>query len=111
MIGQGKLVAYGTPSQVRALYGPTLAEAKFSGDTSGLDAALGIFPHLSLQPHGVGAVTARFSADQDLERVAATIRVRLTDTGSPATLEELNLRKPNLDDIFIHYTSAKKAQQ
>ncbi len=111
MINHGRLVAYGTPAQVTALYGPTLAEAKFTGDTSTLEATLKVFPHLSLQRHGGGAVTARFGAEQSLERVTAAIRTRLAETGSPAVLEGLSLRKPNLDDVFVHYSIARETQE
>ena len=111
MINHGKMVAHGPPSRVTAFYGPTIAEAKLSGDTSGLDTVLGIFPHLSLQMHGGNAVTARFGAEQDLEGVATLVRTRLANTGSSATLEGLNLRKPNLDDVFVHYVTAKEAQK
>ncbi len=99
IIDKGKIVAEGTPRELKSQIGQPTVEARpvDAADCAGVASAFGRFGELVPSPDGVVAVRLR-SADIGLADL-----VRVLDAES-LKIENLQLHQPSLDDVFLAKT-------
>jgi oleandomycin transport system ATP-binding protein len=100
VIDQGRLIAHGTPAELKRLVGGQHLDLR-PLDPSSLDAAAAILTDVAGQPAESptrGALTVPVDDDAALTAVVARL-----DTARIA-VAELSLRLPNLDDVFFTLT-------
>ncbi|MGH2353365.1 MAG: ATP-binding cassette domain-containing protein [Chloroflexota bacterium] len=108
VIDHGRVIADGTPDQLKSLIG---------GDR--IDVVLHSVDELSTAAAIVGRVAgAEAEVDRDTRRVSAPVRDRVAAlTGVARTLddagltaEDIALRRPTLDEVFLHLTGHRTAE-
>ncbi|HXW34298.1 MAG TPA: ATP-binding cassette domain-containing protein [Acidimicrobiales bacterium] len=101
IIAKGKMVAEGTPTELKREVGEDLVVAKLSGASEDLAAAVRSVPGVDdvfLERDGL-VVTSRDGA-----AIMSPVAVALH--GSGAKVESLTLRTPTLDDVFVQLTGS-----
>ena len=102
IIDEGKIVAEGSPAELKRAIGSDVIIAKIDGETA--DAAL-----FCERIAGVSSVSVH--ADEltlsvaDGARLIGPVAIALDQYG--ANVQELILRTPTLDDVFLHYSGAR----
>ena len=102
IIDEGKIVAEGSPAELKRAIGSDVIIAKIDGETA--DAAL-----FCERVAGVSSVSVH--ADEltlsvaDGARLIGPVAIALDQYG--ANVQELILRTPTLDDVFLHYSGAR----
>ena len=102
IIDEGRIVAEGSPAELKRSIGSDVIIAKIGGDTA--DAAL-----FCEEIGGVSSVSVH--ADEltlsvaDGARLIGPVAIALDQYG--ADVQELILRTPTLDDVFLHYSGAR----
>ena len=101
IIARGRLVAEGTPEELKRSVGEDVIVAKLASVDDAVEAAVGAVPGVDKVVAGRGelVVHARDGA-------AAMSPVALALHGCGASVSSLTLRTPTLDDVFLQYTGA-----
>jgi ABC-2 type transport system ATP-binding protein len=105
IIDKGRIVAEGTPAQLKHAVGTDVIVVRVDGDAADVAAVVERVP-------GVQAVDARgpeliISTDSGPATVSP---VAVALAGCEATVSELTLRTPTLDDVFLDLTGARIEQ-
>ena len=102
IIDEGRIVAEGPPTELKRAIGSDVIIAKIDGDMA--DAA-----QVCERLDGVSSVSVHGDeltlSVADGARLIGPAAIALNDHG--ATVRELVLRTPTLDDVFLHYTGAR----
>ena len=102
IINQGRIVAEGTPAELKRSVGSDIIVARTDGQTSGAAGACGQVPGVeSVEVYG-NEIT--LSVDQG-SKVIGPVAIALDQSG--ALVEDIVLRTATLDDVFLHYTGAR----
>ena len=102
IINHGKLAAQGAPSELKRERGSDLIVARLEGEAAlAVEALAGIPSVTSIETHG-NEVTISVSNGAS---VISAVALRLNEEG--LTVEELTLRTPTLDDVFLHVTGVR----
>ncbi len=102
IINHGKLAAQGAPSDLKRDRGSDLILARVEGDAGVAAEALAGIPSVSLiETHG-NEVTISVSNGASL---ISAVALRLNEQG--LTVQELTLRTPTLDDVFLQVTGVR----
>ncbi len=102
IINQGRIVAEGSPAELKRSVGSDIIVARTDGQTSGAAEACE-------QVDGVESVEVyaneiTLSVDQG-SKVIGPVAIALDQSG--ASVEDIVLRTSTLDDVFLHYTGAR----
>jgi ABC-2 type transport system ATP-binding protein len=99
IINEGRIVAEGTPAELKRAIGTDVIIARVDGDASSVQLAVEQVP-------GVLHVEARgnelFVSTSDGPATVSGVAVALTQQG--AAVRDLTLRSPSLDDVFLEFT-------
>jgi ABC-2 type transport system ATP-binding protein len=102
IINHGKLAIQGAPSELKRERGSDLIVARLEGDAALAAEALAGIPSVSsIETHG-NEVTVSVGNGAS---VISAVALRLNEEG--LTVEELTLRTPSLDDVFLHVTGVR----
>ncbi len=102
IIDQGKIVAEGTPSELKQSIGSDVIIAKIDGDAA--EAARScdqVRDVANVESHGDELTVSV----KDGPKVIGPVAIALDQCG--VVVQELTLRTPTLDDVFLHYTGAR----
>jgi ABC-2 type transport system ATP-binding protein len=106
IIDHGKIVAEGTPTELKRSIGSDVIIARVDGDAAGL---CPIVQHLD----GVAAVEAHRDelkvTTDDGPATISPVAVALSNCGVP--IRDLTLRTPTLDDVFLELTGSRFARE
>ena len=102
IINRGRLVAEGTPAELKRSVGSDVIIAQLDGDPAAAVDAVERIPSVgAIEVHG-GELTIC------VENGAAFVsRVALALNDSGVAVRELTLRSPTLDDVFLHFTGGR----
>jgi ABC-2 type transport system ATP-binding protein len=99
IINHGKLVAEGTPAELKRAVGTDVIVARVEGDPAGVRSVLAAVPGIhSVEMHGQELVIAAENGSAAISPVAVAL------AGTDVTVRELTLRTPTLDDVFLDLT-------
>jgi ABC-2 type transport system ATP-binding protein len=99
VIDRGRIVAEGTPAELKRAVGTDLIIARVAGDAEAARPMLGAVPGvLSVEAHGHELVIATADGAGAISPVAVAL------ASSRVTVRELTLRTPTLDDVFLDLT-------
>ena len=102
IIDQGRLAIQGAPGELKRARGADLIVARLEGDASAAAAALSGIPSVSaIETHG-NEITISVSNGASL---ISAVALRLNETG--VDVQELTLRTPTLDDVYLQVTGAR----
>ena len=102
IIDQGRLAVQGAPSELKRARGVDLIVARVEGDTGAAVEALAGIPSVSaIETHG-NEITLSVSNGASL---VSAVALRLNETS--LTVQELTLRTPTLDDVYLQVTGAR----
>jgi ABC-2 type transport system ATP-binding protein len=100
VVDRGRVIATGTPAELKAGLGSTVLEIAMTGEGSALLAAEVLFP-LGVQPPVVEGSTVMVTVSDGARLLLEALRILdaedLTPTG-------VTLREPSLDDVFLALT-------
>ena len=99
IIDHGRIVAEGTPAELKRSVGADVIIARIDGDAASVSAVLEALPGVhSVEVHGQELVIATESGPAAVSPVAVAL------SGCDVTVRELTLRTPTLDDVFLDLT-------
>jgi ABC-2 type transport system ATP-binding protein len=99
IIDRGKIVAEGTPIELKRSVGTDVIVARVVGDTDAARPALHAIPGvLGVETHGNELVIAAANGAGAISPVAVAL------ASSKMTVRDLTLRTPTLDDVFLELT-------
>ena len=102
IIDHGRLAIQGAPQELKRARGADLIVARLEGDASeAAEALAGIPSVLAIDTHG-NEVTISVSNGASL---ISAVALRLNETG--LSVQELTLRTPTLDDVYLQVTGAR----
>lgn len=102
IIDHGRLAIQGAPVELKRARGADLIVARLEGDASEATEALAGIPSVSgIEAHG-NEVTISVSNGASL---ISAVALRLNETG--LSVQELTLRTPTLDDVYLQVTGAR----
>jgi ABC-2 type transport system ATP-binding protein len=102
IIDRGKIVAEGTPSDLKRAVGADVIVARLDGDPAGVvDAVCGIDGVQEVEVHGNELVITTNAGSATISPVA----VALANCEVP--VRDLTLRTPTLDDVFLEMTGSR----
>ena len=102
IIDQGKLAVEGAPNELKRARGSDLIVARLDGDASlAIESLSGIPSVLSLEAHGREITISVGNGASVISAVA----LRLNESG--LEVQELTLRTPTLDDVFLQVTGTR----
>ena len=102
IINHGKLAVQGAPSELKRERGSDLSVARLEGDAAlAVEALAGIPSVTAIETHG-NEVTVSVGNGAS---VISAVALRLNEEG--LAVEELTLRTPTLDDVFLHVTGVR----
>src|SRR3990170_2900114 len=102
IIDHGKLVAEGTPSDLKRAVGTDVIIARIDGDPSIVKAAIEAVPDVqSVEVHGQELVINTANGSATISPVAVAL------AGCEVAVRDLTLRTPTLDDVFLDLTGAR----
>ena len=102
IIDQGRLATEGAPSELKRALGSDLIVARLEGDTGlAVEALSGIPSVSSIECHG-SEITIGASSGAS---VISAVALRLNESG--LAVQELTLRTPTLDDVFLQVTGTR----
>ena len=101
IIDHGRIVAEGTPADLKRTVGSDVIVARVDGDAAGARPAVEAVPGVrSVEPHGNELLIAAGDGTAAISGVAVAL------AGSAVTVRDLTLRTPTLDDVFLELTGA-----
>jgi ABC-2 type transport system ATP-binding protein len=99
IIDHGRIVAEGTPDELKHSVGADLIIARIDGDATGLVPAIEALDGVhSVEAHGNELVIAAENGSAVISPVAVAL------AGANAHVRDLTLRTPTLDDVFLELT-------
>lgn len=102
IINHGQLAAQGSPSELKRDRGADLIVARIDGDAAVATEALSSIPSVAaIETHG-NEITVSVTNGAAL---ISAVALRLNEQG--LTVQELTLRTPTLDDVFLHVTGVR----
>ena len=102
IIDRGRLAAQGAPDELKRDRGSDLIVARLDGDAAAAAESLANIPSVSaVEVHG-GEITISVTNGASL---ISAVALRLNEQG--LVPQELTLRTPTLDDVFLHVTGAR----
>ena len=102
IINHGQLAAQGSPSELKRDRGADLIVARIDGDAAVATEALSSIPSVAaIETHG-NEITISVTNGAAL---ISAVALRLNEQG--LTVQELTLRTPTLDDVFLHVTGVR----
>ncbi|MCB1003836.1 MAG: ATP-binding cassette domain-containing protein, partial [Acidimicrobiales bacterium] len=105
IIDRGRLVAEGTPAELKRSVGADVIVARVDGDVSAAAAALdGVDGVDGVEVHGDELTISADDGSATLSPVAVALN------GGAVTVRELTLRTPTLDDVFLQLTGGHMAE-
>lgn len=109
VLDAGRIVAEGTPDELKSRAGGDRIELVVH-DAASMPAAVGIVRRFSAAEPDVDRVTRRISAPV-ADRVAALTDVLVTANEMAIAIEDIGLRRPTLDEAFLHLTGRPHDQE
>ncbi|MFJ4717371.1 ATP-binding cassette domain-containing protein [Streptomyces sp. NPDC088785] len=104
VLDRGSVIAQGTPAQLKADLGASVAVARFADDTTAARAAAALAPRHRASLHGDQVeIPVGTDTDSAMNVLGALQRAGLSPTG-------FVLREPSLDDVFLSLTGRASAQ-
>jgi ABC-2 type transport system ATP-binding protein len=104
IVTDGRLVAEGTPADLKRRVGTDLVIVRIDGDATAAHRAIGDLPHVtSVEGHGRELTVSVTEGSATVGPIA----VALHDAGIP--VHDLTLRTPTLDDVFLELTGGHLA--
>jgi ABC-2 type transport system ATP-binding protein len=101
IIDNGRIVAEGTPTELKRSVGSDVIIARVEGDAERVRSVVEAVPGvLSVESHGNELVIATGSGSAAISPVAVAL------AGSEVAVRELTLRTPTLDDVFLELTGS-----
>jgi ABC-2 type transport system ATP-binding protein len=101
IIDRGRIVAEGTPVELKRSVGTDVIVARVAGDAESARPALGRVPGvLGVEAHGNELVISTSNGASVISPAAVAL------AGSNMTVRELTLRTPTLDDVFLELTGS-----
>jgi ABC-2 type transport system ATP-binding protein len=101
IIDHGRIVAEGTPADLKRTVGSDVIVARVDGDAAGARPAVGAVPGVrSVEAHGNELLIAAGDGTAAISGVAVAL------AGSAVAVRDLTLRTPTLDDVFLELTGA-----
>ncbi|HET6948844.1 MAG TPA: ATP-binding cassette domain-containing protein [Acidimicrobiales bacterium] len=101
IINQGRLVAEGTPEELKRTVGSDVIVARIEGDPAAVCPVVEAVPGVeSVEVHGGELVIATASGPATISPVAVAL------AGCEVPVRELTLRTPTLDDVFLDLTGS-----
>jgi ABC-2 type transport system ATP-binding protein len=102
IIDQGRIVAEGTPAELKRSVGSDMIVARVDGDTRSVRGALqGVAGVIGVDAHGSELLVSTNDGSATISPVA----VALAQCGVP--IRDLTLRTPTLDDVFLELTGTR----
>ncbi len=102
IIDQGRIVAEGPPADLKHSIGSDVIIAKIEGDSAeAARSCQGVRDVANVEIHGDELTVSV----KDGPKVIGPVAIALDQCG--VTVQELTLRTPTLDDVFLHYTGAR----
>ena len=102
IIDQGRLAVQGAPQELKRARGADLIVARLEGDAAEAAGALAGIPSVTaIETHG-NEITISVSNGASL---ISAVALRLNETG--LDVQELTLRTPTLDDVYLQVTGAR----
>ena len=99
IIDRGRIVAEGTPDELKRSVGTDVIVARVAGDAEAARPLIGGIPGvLSVEAHGQELVVATSNGAAAISPVAVAL------ASSKMTVRDLTLRTPTLDDVFLELT-------
>jgi ABC-2 type transport system ATP-binding protein len=99
IINQGRIVAEGTPADLKRSIGTDVIIARVDGDAAAVRKLVEEIPEvLSVEAHGHELVIATGNGSAVISPVAVAL------TGGDVHVRDLTLRTPTLDDVFLELT-------
>jgi ABC-2 type transport system ATP-binding protein len=99
IIDRGRIVAEGTPGELKRSVGTDVIVARVAGDAEAARPLVGGIPGvLSVEAHGQELVVATSNGAAAISPVAVAL------AGSKMPVRDLTLRTPTLDDVFLELT-------
>jgi ABC-2 type transport system ATP-binding protein len=99
IIDRGRIVAEGTPAELKRAVGTDVIVARVEGDANRVRAAVANVPGVSsVEAHGSELVIAADNGSAAISPVAVAL------AGTNVTVRDLTLRTPTLDDVFLDLT-------
>ena len=106
IINQGKLVAEGTPTQLKRAIGNDVVVVQFEGSEDAARAALANVSGISgVEVHDTELTVAVPNG----AAMVSSVALALSRAG--LQVRELTMRTPTLDDVFLHFTGGRLQQQ
>ena len=99
IIDRGRIVAEGTPAELKRSVGTDVILARVAGDARVACALIGALPGvLSAEAHGDELIIATADGASAISPIAVAL------ASSAVTVRDLTLRTPTLDDVFLELT-------
>ncbi len=99
IIDEGRIVAEGTPTELKRSVGSDVIVARVEGDPSGVISVVEAVPGVrSVETHGSELVIATGNGSATVSPVAVAL------AASEVVVRDLTLRTPTLDDVFLDLT-------
>ncbi|MCE2469482.1 MAG: ATP-binding cassette domain-containing protein [Dehalococcoidia bacterium] len=106
IINQGRMVAEGPPGELKRSVGSDVILVTLEGDSAGAEAAcLRTAGVTSVSVHGNEMAVSVVNGAS----VVGPVAIALNECG--ATVRQITLRTPTLDDVFLHYTGARMEEE
>jgi ABC-2 type transport system ATP-binding protein len=101
IIDAGRIVAEGTPTELKRSVGSDVIVARVEGDAEGVRSVVEAVPGvLSVEAHGSELVIATGTGSATISPVAVAL------AGSEVVVRDLTLRTPTLEDVFLDLTGS-----
>jgi ABC-2 type transport system ATP-binding protein len=101
IIDHGRIVAEGTPAELKRAVGTDVIVARVDGDARRVSAVVARVPGVtSVEAHGAELVIAVTNGPAAISPVAVAL------AGTDIVVRELTLRTPTLDDVFLDLTGS-----
>jgi ABC-2 type transport system ATP-binding protein len=102
IIDRGRIVAEGTPSELKRSVGSDVIIARIDGDTERVKSVLASVPGVTgVEAHGNALVISSDSGSATISPVAVAL------AGAEVVVRDLTLRTPTLDDVFLELTGTQ----
>jgi ABC-2 type transport system ATP-binding protein len=99
IIDNGRIVAEGTPADLKRSVGSDVIVARVEGDAARVRSVVEVIPGVrSVETHGSELVIATGNGSATISPVAVAL------AGSEVVVRDLTLRTPTLDDVFLELT-------
>jgi ABC-2 type transport system ATP-binding protein len=99
IIDHGRIVAEGTPTELKRSVGSDVIVARVDGDASSVVSAIAGLPDIqNVEAHGHELVIATSNGSASISPIAVAL------AATDVVVRDLTLRTPTLDDVFLDLT-------